>query len=289
MLGFLQYKNTYLEQLVAVYDKDHACTVLGWLCEKVTGKSLTFLMVTPSAFNEQHEKQIAEWVDKIVSEHHPLQYILETISFGPLTLRVEEPVLIPRPETEEWIYNVLHSLKSYKYESLSILDLCTGSGCIALAAAHYFKNAHMDAVDLYEKPLELTSKNARLNECNNVQVIQSDLFSELVGKQYDIILSNPPYIDEKVWQTLSPTVKNWEDKNALVADNTGLALYEQIIQDAPRFLKKDSVLKNVAQIYLEIGYDQGTTVTQLLQHAGFASVTVHKDFAGHDRMISALL
>lgn len=289
MLGFLQYKNTYLEQLVAVYDKDHACTVLGWLCEKATGKSLTFLMVTPSAFNEQHEKQIAEWVGKIVSEHYPLQYILETISFGPLTLRVEEPVLIPRPETEEWIYNVLHSLKSYKDESLSILDLCTGSGCIALAAAHYFKNAHVDAVDLYEKPLELTSKNARLNECNNVQVIQSDLFSELAGKHYDIILSNPPYIDEMVWQTLSPTVKNWEDKNALVADNTGLALYERIIEDAPQFLKKDSVLKNVAQIYLEIGYDQGSAVTQLLQHAGFASVTVHKDFAGHDRMVNALL
>lgn len=289
MLDFLKYKNTYLEQLAVVYDKDHARTVLRWLCEKVTGKQLAFLMINSHDFNEQHEKQIAEWINKIVIDHYPLQYILETISFGPLTLRVEEPVLIPRPETEEWVYNVLNSLKNYKDEPLRILDLCTGSGCIAIATAHYFKNAHVDAVDLYEKPLELTSKNARLNECNNVQIIQSDLFSNLTGKTYDIILSNPPYIDETVWQTLSSTVKNWEDKHALVADNTGLALYERIIEDAPQFLKKNSVLKNVPQMYLEIGYDQGPAVAKLLQQSGFVSVTVYKDFAGHDRMISASL
>ena len=289
MLDFLKNKNKYLQQLELVYDKNHACNVLSWLCEKATGKSLAFLMVTPSAFNEQHEKQVAEWLNKIIKEHYPLQYILETVSFGPLTLRVEEPVLIPRPETEEWVYNVLCSLKSYKDAPLRILDLCAGSGCIALAAAHYFKSAQVDAVDLYEKPLELTSKNARLNECNNVQVIKSDLFSNLAGKTYDIIFSNPPYIDETVWQTLSPIVKNWEDKNALVADNTGLALYEQIIQDAPQFLKKNSVLKNVAQMYLEIGYDQGPAVAKLLQQSGSISVTVYKDFAGQDRMISALL
>jgi release factor glutamine methyltransferase len=286
MLNFLKNKNRYIENLSTLYDRDHALRVLGWIVEKVLSKPLSYLMVHPEYCTPEHEHKIEQFVEQLVHKKYPLQYILGTVSFGPLELEIEPPVLIPRPETEEWVLHVIHSLQQYKNEPLKILDMCTGSGCIALTLASFFKNAHIDAVDLYDKPLGLTQKNAQKNGLTNVTTIKSDLFTNLTGKEYDLILSNPPYIDEEVWQTLSHNVKEWEDKNALVADNKGLALYERIVPNLQRFLKKDSVIKNDARVYLEIGYDQGEKVKVLLEQSGFVSVTVHKDFAGHDRLVT---
>lgn len=274
----------YLEQLAPLYGKDHARTALGWLYHKATSKEL---MPLEWNITSSQQQQIEKWITMLVHDHYPLQYILETVPFGNITIHVQEPVLIPRPETEEWVYNVLYSLREYKDKPLRILDMCTGSGCIALAVAEYFRNAHVDAVDLYTEPLELTQKNILFNNLDNVSVIQSDLFENLQGKTYDLIFSNPPYIDESVWQTLSPTVKEWEDKRALVADNKGLALYEQMIAQLPQFLTKNSIIQNAPRVYLEIGYDQGEKVKVLLEEAKFKNVDIHQDFAGHNRMVSA--
>lgn len=287
MLSFLKNKKNYIERLSTLYSIDNINQILGWLCEKVSEKSLSYLLVHSSFFTSEHEVQVALYVDQLVNQNYPLQYILGTVTFGNVAIQVEPPVLIPRPETEEWVYKAFDELQKYKDEPLKILDLCTGSGCIAIAAASYFKNAQVDAVDLYQKPLELSQKNVLLNKCENVTIIKSDLFSNLIDKKYDLIFTNPPYIGEAVWQTLSLTVKEWEDKNALVADHNGLALYERIISELSEFLKQDSVITDAPRFYTEIGYDQGNTVSLLLVQAGFAQVAVSKDFAGKDRVVSA--
>lgn len=280
-------KSFYISNLTRIYSPEHAQQVFAWLWEKVSNKPFSFYITHSYTLTSHEQSQFEGYIDQLVNHHYPLQYILGSIFFGEVELVVEPPVLIPRPETEEWVYKVINSLSHYKNEPLSILDMCTGSGCIAVSLAHYFKNATVDAVDLYQKPLELTQKNALKNGCGNLNVIQSDLFSALVGKKYDLIFANPPYIDHAVWQTLSPNVKEWEDYHALVADEQGLGLYKQLLSQAFEYLKKNSIITGHARFYTEIGYDQGRLVGQLCQKAGFSTITIYKDFAGKDRMISA--
>lgn len=289
MFHFLQNYSYHIQELAKIYDISHARIVLGWLCEKISGKSSSVLMVNQLIWTQEYEEILNNYIHRLVIEQYPLQYILETMPFGDLELVMKEPVLIARPETQEWVVNVLQSLAQYKNAHLTILDLCTGSGCIALSVAHYFKNSIVHAVDLYDDPLALTQLNCIKNKIKNVTIIKSDLFHNLQPHSYNIIFSNPPYIDENVWNTLDPVVKKWEDKNALVGDNKGLAFYEKIIKEAPMYLKKESVVQDVARLYLEIGYDQKETVTQLFKKQGFNTIECQVDFAGHDRMISACL
>lgn len=196
---------------------------------------------------------------------------------------VEQGVLIPRPDTEilvEWI------IERYKNaEHTSILDLCTGSGAIAVSLAYYIKNASVDAVDKYQICVETAQNNTTRHHCDDrVSVHKADILTDpLFEKQYDCIVSNPPYIKYEDLSTLPSDVKNFEPEYALNGGESGLIFYEKIIDLASKMLKRNGAL------VFEIGYDQGKSVSALIEKdKTFHSINVAKDLAGLDRMVTAI-
>ena len=210
----------------------------------------------------------------------PLQQILGVQDFMGLTFQVNAHVLIPRQDTETLVELVL---KENTDKKARILDLCTGSGCIAVSLAVLGGYRKVDAVDISEDALAAAEENGtRLG--GKVRFLKSDLFSALdPEKKYDIITSNPPYIPTEVLNGLEPEVKDYEPRMALDGSEDGLAFYRRIAVAAPAFLRAGG------RIYLEIGYDQGAAVEELLWNNGFARTRVVKDAAGRDRVVCAEL
>lgn len=210
----------------------------------------------------------------------PLQYLTGKQDFMGLTFYVDERVLIPRQDTETLVELVL---KENTDKKARILDLCTGSGCIAVSLAVLGGYRKVDAVDISEDALAAAEENGtRLG--GKVRFLKSDLFSALdPEKKYDIITSNPPYIPTEVLNGLEPEVKDYEPRMALDGSEDGLAFYRRIAVAAPAFLRAGG------RIYLEIGYDQGAAVEELLRNNGFARTRVVKDAAGRDRVVCAEL
>lgn len=267
----------------------HAHTAAWWLIERLTEQSKLDLM-TQRVF-EMSEKDIIQlngWISQHFDDDYPLHYILGSVPFGPLTISVEPPTLIPRPETEEWLSHCLANFAPVKHEPLKILDMCTGSGCIALWLAKEFPNATVYAVDISDSALALTQKNAKQNNISNIVFLKSDLFTLLDQDiKFDCIFSNPPYISPENWNELSPTIKKWEDRGALIAGNKGLEIITQLVAQAPYYLNKQSIVHKhgINSLIVEIGYDQGERVTQLFKTAGFTQTRILKDYAGHDRVV----
>jgi release factor glutamine methyltransferase len=164
-------------------------------------------------------------------------------------------------------------------QHVEILDMCTGSGCIAISLA-ILMGAEVVAVDLSEEALKTAKDNARRLQAQ-VTWIQSDLFTQLTPHQYDILVSNPPYIPTGEIEKLMPEVSCFEPKMALDGRDDGLYFYRKLAQEAGRFLKQDG------KIYWEIGCEQAQAVTDLLIENGFKQVQVMKDYAGLDRVIKA--
>ena len=209
-------------------------------------------------------------------KHVPLAYIVGDAEFYGLNFVVNENVLIPRPETEEIVeFALKHINKTSK-----VLDIGTGSGAIAVTVAKK-TNAQVTAVDISANALEVARKNAKNNDVD-VEFLQSDVFSALETRKFDVIISNPPYISESEYQTLMPEVKDYEPKIALVAEDDGLKIYKQIINDAPKHLEKNGV------IVFEIGYSQGKQIQNLLEK-DFKEIKIIKDLQGNDRIAFARL
>lgn len=275
--------------LKKLYTDDHAQVVAWWLLEKVTKKTKALLLISSDSLSENQEITLKEWEDLLLIKQYPLQYILETVPFGPLELFVESPILIPRPETEAWCSDVIEMLLPYKNEHLTLLDMCSGSGCIGLWIASTFPNATVYGVDISEQAINLARKNAQHNNVKNIIFIHSDLFTNIPKNiTYDIIIANPPYITEQEWLHLEPQVKEWEDKKALVADDNGLALYQKITTQSLHFLNKNTVLnKTFPHIIFEIGQMQAKDVKTILEKSSYTNITVKKDSAGKDRVVFA--
>lgn len=281
-------KTQYLISLETTLGKEQGRKSFYWLLEKSTQKSNAFLITHPEyTLSKKEQEDLAEAINKIVNKQYPLQYILGSVPFGPLEITVKKPTLIPRPETEQWVYQLIEDLTPFKNQPLTILDMCTGSGCIALSLAHALPQAHIYAVDNSKQALDLASSNANKLSINTIHVVNSNLFEALEKQiQFDFIVSNPPYVTESEYDSLEPSVKNWEDKNALVAQNNGLKLIEKIIQKSPAFLKAESpIINKIPRLIMEIGYKQGQTVKELFKQSGFDHVVIKKDFADKDRIV----
>lgn len=207
------------------------------------------------------------------SQHVPLQYILGTQEFMGLNFKVTPDVLIPRQDTEGLVEEVLKYVKP----GMKVLDMCTGSGCIAVSIAKYAENVQVSAADISVKALEIARENAAANDVQ-VNFIESDMFQQITQK-YDMIISNPPYIKSQVVTTLMPEVRDYEPHLALDGKEDGLYFYRKLAKEAGRFLTPGGML------CLEIGYDQGTDVAQLLQEQGFQQVRVEQDLCGLDRNV----
>ena len=215
----------------------------------------------------------------------PLQHIIGEQDFMGLTFLVNSDVLCPRLDTESVVERALQL--AGKYENPKILDLCTGSGCIAISMYHFLKQEKkkisVDAVDLSEKALEVAKKNAFSNRAY-IEFYQGDLFEPLTTeKKYDMIISNPPYIPSRVIDGLMPEVRDHEPRTALDGDEDGLKFYRLISRQAREFLSPDGCL-----VY-EIGFNQGRDVSDIMNELGYKNVSIEKDLAQNDRIAYGFL
>ena len=226
-------------------------------------------IVEPSKVNEYNN-----YLQEII-KGTPIQYITKHQQFMALDFYVDENVLIPQPDTEVLVEE---GIKIIIEQNMEVLDLCTGSGAIAISIAHYCQNSTVTATDVSQEALDVARKNANSNNVN-IEFIESDLFDELAERGFDIILSNPPYIETDIINTLEKDVQA-EPHLALAGGRGGLEFYKKILNEAHKHLKTNGYLM------LEIGYNQGKAVINLA-HKNLKLITKQpiKDLAGNDRIL----
>lgn len=222
------------------------------------------------------ENEYKEYIEEII-KGKPVQYITNNQEFMRLNFYVDENVLIPQPDTEILVEEVIKSIDIK--ENIEILDMCTGSGCIGISLAKNIENTKVTLVDISKEAIEIAKKNAIQNGVENkVTFIQSDMFENVKGK-FDIIVSNPPYIKTDIIQTLDKQVQN-EPHIALDGGEDGLDFYKILINEAHKYLKKDG------KIFLEIGYDQKQEIESLAkQSKHYKKIETIKDLSQNDRVI----
>lgn len=250
------------------------------LCYILNLKKEDLVIYGDKEINSEDEKKYEKVIKKL-TEGNPLQYITHHSEFMKLNFYVNENVLIPRADTEITVEEVISYCKNMKKSNIRILDLCTGSGVIAISIGNYIKNCEIIAVDISSKALEIAKSNANNNNnVDNITWILSDLFEKVEGK-FDIIVSNPPYIKKEVIPTLETEVQK-EPIIALDGGQDGLEFYRQIIKKAPNYLEKGG------KIFLEIGYDQKQEVLDIINETReYEEIISKKDLSGNDRMIMA--
>lgn len=209
--------------------------------------------------------------------HVPLQHLLGYQDFMGLRFQVNEHVLIPRQDTEILVEEAMR----YLHDGMRILDLCTGSGCILLSLLHYSNDCEGTGVDISKEALQVAAKNAESLGIR-ADFLESNLYEKVTGK-FDLLVSNPPYIERAVIPTLMEEVREYDPYIALDGGEDGLDFYRRILGGAQDYLNRGG------QIFLEIGSEQAQAVSELLREAGFKEIDVCKDFAGLDRVVSARL
>ena len=248
------------------------------LLQTTLKKSREYLMIydTKEITIIEREQYIRK-IKRLISGE-PLQYITGKQEFMKLNFLVTKDVLIPRPDTEILVEEVIKIAQNIP--NPVILDLCTGSGAIAVSMAKYIKNSKIYAVDISSKAIEIAKKNAEFNGViNNIVFIQSDLFTKIKNQKFDIIVSNPPYIETKVIKNLSKEVQN-EPKIALDGGEDGLDFYRKISENAYKYLNRQGYL------CLEIGYNQKYTVQKILEkQKRYINTYCKKDLCENDRII----
>ncbi len=224
--------------------------------------------------DEDSKKEILSGIDKL-KKHLPIQYITKNQEFMKLKFYVNENVLIPRSDTEILVEEVINT---YKNEKVKILDLCTGSGCIAISLKKYIPNAIVYASDISKPALNV----AKINSTNNnveIKFICSDMFKNIGKNRFDVIVSNPPYIKRKIINTLDEEVKN-EPIIALDGGNDGLNFYREIIKQSYEYLTENGM------IFLEIGYDQKEELIELIREAKrYEFIKAKRDLGNNDRIV----
>ena len=220
-------------------------------------------------------KEIEEAVEKRIN-HIPLQHIIGETEFMGLTFKVNEDVLVPRFDTEILVDEVV---KYVGDEYLKVLDMCTGSGCIAITISDMCDNVTVVASDISKDAIEVAKENNQLNQ-TDVTFVESDLFENVVG-MFDVIVSNPPYIKTDEIENLQDEVKLHDPKLALDGGESGLDFYRKIVEQSKDHLKTNGM------IFFEIGFDQAEEVSNILKANGYHDIVVKKDLSGLDRVVIA--
>lgn len=205
----------------------------------------------------------------------PLQHITGSQEFMGLKFLVSPDVLVPRQDTETLAEYVLPLVKNRR-----VLDMCTGSGCLAVSLVKLGDVASCMAVDFSEKALDIAKKNAKINDVN-IEFVHSDMFDSVIGN-FDVIVSNPPYIKTDVIGTLMPEVKEHEPLIALDGGSDGLKFYKIISRKAKNYLTKGGILA------VEIGHDQSSQVVNLFEESGYRDICVQRDLSGNERVVVAV-
>ncbi len=238
---------------------------------------LTLSLNFTRKISEDEKNLIKKMIIKRVKEKKPLQYILGEEEFFGYKFKVDERVLIPRSETELLVEQCINLL--YGVESPSILDIGVGSGAISVTLGMKIPGAKILGVDISDGALEVANINKDLNEAKNVKFIKSDVFENVKYKDFDLIVSNPPYIPEKEYLELMPEVKRHEPKLALTAKNDGYYFYELISKEALSHLKTGGYLA------FEVGYNPAERVKDLMEENNFGNIMIVKDYHQIERIV----
>jgi release factor glutamine methyltransferase len=278
-MKIIVFRSGFIETLTPIYDKHEAESFFYLILEEIHGLKRIDLALNPE--KEFSEKEIERWdfLLEQLTNQIPVQYLLGRTSFYGLPFIVNENVLIPRQETEElvdWI------LSENTFENLKVLDIGTGSGCIAISLAKNLRNANVSALDISEEALATAKKNAEINEAEVCFMLEDILAVNELPERYDVIVSNPPYVRELEKKEIRKNVLEHEPHLALfVPDGDALVFYRKIAALALKSLKPDG------KLYFEINQYLGAETKQLLKEIGFAAVELRKDIYGSDRMLSA--
>ncbi|MFP4589191.1 MAG: peptide chain release factor N(5)-glutamine methyltransferase [Candidatus Acetothermia bacterium] len=212
-------------------------------------------------------------------EGTPIEYVIGKVNFMGLTLKIDKRGLIPRPETEELVEQVLSAHRPQK--DLKVLDLGTGSGAIAIALAKFLVNPSITAVDIDPDTLSLAKDNAQLNSAaDRITFLQSDWFAGVEGS-FDLIVTNPPYVSARELEDLDPKIKDHEPLQALDGGRDGLESIDRIVRNSHKFVNESGYL------YIEIGANQGRDVKRILRECDYSKVQLREDLAGRDRIVTA--
>ena len=272
--------NKLQQELHDIYPEAEIKSISYLILEKLSGLSRTQLIINKNTLFSDEQLQIVEIFIEKLKKHVPIQYILGETDFFGLSFIVNEAVLIPRPETEELVYWINN--EHNKNAKLQILDIGTGSGCIAIALKQHFENATVTAFDISEEALEIAKKNAIKNNQSVIFEKIDILANNTFQNKWDIIVSNPPYVLENEKKNMCANVLDYEPHLALfVSDNDPLLYYSHIL-----FFAKKHLLP-YGKLYFEINREYGQEIVNLLVNNGFTAIELRKDISGNDRMICA--
>ena len=275
-----QFRDQFIQELTPLYDAGEAESFFYLILEAKHQLKHIDIALQPELVLPVSELEIWNSILEQLKREIPIQYLLGTTHFYGLEFKVNENVLIPRPETEELVDWIIESQKlEVRNKMVKILDIGTGSGCIAISLAKNLPNAEVFALDVSEKALAIAQKNAELNQVQVQFICQSILETEDLGQQFDVIVSNPPYVRHLEKQEIKKNVLDNEPHLALfVADDDALIYYRKIAQLA---LKN---LSQTGQLYFEINQYLGQEMLDLLQEMDFKNSELRQDIYGNDRM-----
>ena len=271
------------------------------LLQKVLGVDRLYILLNLERVLSEDEEQL---FNKFINErlnNRPIAYIVGNREFMGLDFFVKEGVLIPRPDTEVLVEEVIELAK--KKDAKNILDIGTGSGAITVSLAKYLENVKVTSVDISDIALEIGKRNAISNEVDDrINFVKSDLFTNIDKEtKFDIIVSNPPYIKREVIETLDKQVKDYEPYNALEGGVDGLDFYRAITKQAKEYLKKGGIdgldfyraitkeaknfLRKGGTLAYEVGHDQSEDVSKLMEMDGYTNIYTLKDLQQIDRVV----
>lgn len=271
------------ESLTPLYPPEEINSFIRWILEEVCHLSFQQQLLCKDTQLSLTEKEQIRTITQRLEKMEPLQYILNTCEFYGLHFEVNPSVLIPRPETEELVNHILQTETS---SELKVLDIGTGSGCIAITLSKHLSNAEVYAIDISDKALTVAQKNAEYNK-STAHFIQADILSDKIHEQFnqaslDLIVSNPPYVKESEKDTIHDNVLCYEPHQALfVPDNDPLLFYNRIADIGLQLLKKDG------RLYFEINASYGIEMLNMLKEKGYPQVELRQDLNGKNRFIKA--
>lgn len=276
-----EYRTQFIQELTPIYDAGEAESFFYLILEEKHQLKRIDLALHPDLVFSEAEIVVWNSILEQLKQEIPVQYLLGKTSFYGLDFEVNENVLIPRPETEELVEWILESQKTKgESQKVKILDIGTGSGCIAISLAKNLPNATVFAIDVSEKALATAQKNAEINAVNVTFINQNILETEDLLQQFDVIVSNPPYVRNLEKEEIKKNVLDNEPHLALfVEDNDALIFYKKIAELAQKNLSENG------QLYFEINQYLGKEMIDLLEKMNFVTIELRKDIYGNDRMV----
>lgn len=268
--------------LSGVYDTQEIMSFFYILSDEIIGLSRAHIAIHLDQKVPNHQLETFHKALLRLKRYEPIQYIVGKTDFYGLSFMVNKNTLIPRPETEELVDFILKN--THDQTSIDVLDIGTGTGCIAIALAKNLPNAKIYAIDISEKAIAIAQKNAQKHQVDVRFILEDILNTSVLFQEFDIIVSNPPYVRVQEKNEMKPNVLEYEPHNALfVPDEDPLLFYEKIACLAKRKLKNNGVL------YLEINQYLGSVTKKMIEKQGYSDVEIRKDMSHNDRIIRAKL